>query len=86
MPNIPQRRKLTEALKTLLITETGKPVGVATAPLDINGVQEELPYIVIYPLDGGGFSGPAWCGPNADAAFEYQIDSYGKRYDQAEWL
>ena len=86
MPNVPQRRKLTDAIKSLLEDQTGKPVGVATAPQNIQGEQADLPYIVIYPLDGGIFSGPLFCGPNADASFEYQIDSYGLRYDQAEWL
>lgn len=86
MPNVPERRKLTAAVKALLEDATGKPVEVATAPRKIDGEQADLPYIVIFPVDGGTFMGPEWCGPNADAAFEYQINSYGMRYDQTEWL
>lgn len=86
MPNVPQRRKLTDALKSLLENSTGRSVGVGSAPVDINGVQEDLPYLVVYPIPSGSFTGPILCAPNADAIFEYQINSYGRRYDQVEWL
>lgn len=86
MPNVPQRRKLTKALKELLELEVGVPVGVAAAPRNNDGEQADLPYIVIYPIASGFFSGPAFCGPNADVKFEFQINSEGIRDDQAEWL
>ena len=86
MPNIPQRRKLTEALKVMLQDQVGYPVGVANAPKTISGEVESLPYLVIYPLDSGVFMGPEWCAPEADAIFEFQISSFGLRYDQTEWL
>lgn len=84
--SVPQRRKLTSALKALLEEKTGRSVGVGSAPRNTDNLQEELPYIVIYPIAGTLYSGSAFCGPQEDVRFDYQIDSHGKRDDQAEWL
>lgn len=84
--SVPQRRNLTEALKALLIDKTGKPVEVATAPRKHDGTVADLPYAVVYPIAGGIYSGPELCSPEADVAWEYQIQCNGKRYDQTEWL
>ena len=84
--NVPKRRKLNKAIKDLLEDKIGRPVGIATAPRNIQNGQAELPYIVIHPISGVGYNGPQFCSPQGDARFDYQIDSYGKRDDQAEWL
>lgn len=84
--NVPQRRKLTKAIKELLEEKTGRPVGISTAPRNIQNNQAELPYIVIHAISGNEYSGPQFCGPQSDVRFDYQIDSHGQRDDQAEWL
>jgi hypothetical protein len=83
---VPKRRKLTDAIKNLLENETGRPVGIGTAPVDLNSNQAELPYLVMYPIGGSSFFGPQFCGPESDVMFEYQVNSEAKRYDQADWL
>lgn len=84
--NIPKRRKVIDALVALIEDKSDRRVGVAVAPVDIQGNQAELPYATIYPVDGLAFSGPPMCGPHEDVRFDFQINSFGKRHDQAEWL
>jgi hypothetical protein len=84
--NVPKRRKVIEAIIKLIEDKSDRRVGVATAPVDVNSNQAELPYATIYPIDGSPFSGPPLCGPQEDVRFDFQINSFGKRFDQAEWL
>lgn len=80
----PSRLPLNQSLKTLLTAVTGFPAAIASPPLDENGSQAEYPYIVIYPIIGGGYSGADFCGGTEDAEWHYQITVYGERDDQVE--
>lgn len=84
--NAPPRLPLNESLKTVLKQYTNVPVAVASPPLDDNGNQESYPYVVIYPILGGGYSGPAFCGGTQDVSWHYQITTYGERDDQVELI
>lgn len=84
--SVPMRRKLGDAIKALLESEIGMPVGIVRPPTDNQGVPLDLPYIILDPIPGGGYSGPPYCAPNADADFHYQITYASEREDQAEWM
>lgn len=43
------------------------------------------PYHVLYRIPGGDSYGPELVDPDVDRTFIYQVDSVGKRRDQAEW-
>jgi hypothetical protein len=83
---VPGRRLLTDALKDMLETATGNPVGVTRIPQDINGTHVERPYSIIFPMKNSSYSGPAFCNVAADGYFSFQIKCVGSRPDQTEWL
>jgi hypothetical protein len=84
--SVPQRRKLTQAIKLMLEDVTGRDVGITTAPRDIENEHQDYPYIVLHPISGGLYGGPAFCGFQEDVTYDYQINAHGQQWDQAEWL
>lgn len=42
------------------------------------------PYLALFAIPGGGFTGPPLTAPTADAQLVYQLDSVGTRRDQAQ--
>lgn len=82
----PPRRKVTNALRDLLITQTSRAVGVVDVPdIESGAIAPESPYAIIYPINDGGFWGGMGA-PESSAEFTYQITSVGDRGDQCEWL
>lgn len=63
---------------------------VATAKATISGIKfitdvdtvGEYPYTVIYLIEGGGYSGPAWFAPEGDAHMVIQASHVGDSVDQ----
>lgn len=45
-----------------------------------------LPYLCLYQLPGGSYSGPPLSAPEADLTIVYQVDAVGTRRDQAQYL
>lgn len=88
MPGVPARRKLNTAVLALLRTATGRPLEMVRAPFKNGDVEqvEDVPYGILYPIPGGGFSGSPLYHPDEDASFVYQVTSVGLRDDQAEWM
>lgn len=76
---IPDRRVLTTELVAFLAVHTNRPVGDGKAPADTT-----KPYYIVYPLDGGGFSGSV-AFPEEEATFPYQVTSVAEKRDQVEW-
>lgn len=85
MNSAPPRLPLNRSLKELLRSVTGWPVEIASPPLNADGSQASFPYVVIYPIVGGGLSGTPFCGVSEDAEWEYQMTCYAERDDQAEF-
>lgn len=82
-----ERNLVTSALIDMLVLVTGRPMSVGMAPTDATGrVLSSYPYAVIFPRDGGPFTGPPFGAMNNEAAFGYQITSVGERPDQADAL
>ncbi|MFJ2752642.1 hypothetical protein [Streptomyces sp. NPDC087297] len=79
-----ERRLVTEALRMLLETATGKPCGTGALPLTA-GKPAEPPYSVIrslpLTLDGAPFSDL-----HEDAGTQYQVECVARSHAQAEWL
>lgn len=44
------------------------------------------PYLALFAIPGGSFSGPPLTAPDADAELVYQLDAMGTRRDQAQAL
>ncbi|MGI8426217.1 MAG: hypothetical protein ACR2M4_06395 [Actinomycetota bacterium] len=81
------RREFTANLRTALATATGRPIGNHVAPDPPAGANSpSVPYGILYAVGGGGFGGPEFASPTADAAVVYQVTSIGIRPDQVEWL
>lgn len=45
-----------------------------------------LPYVCLYQLPGGSYSGPPLWDPEIDLTAIFQLDAVGTRRDQAQWL
>jgi hypothetical protein len=75
-----ERELVTTALKTWLAAELNRGVGIGESP-----ASSPLPYVIVYPTPGGGFSGP-FLAPDADVEAVYQLTSVAKGREQAEWL
>lgn len=45
-----------------------------------------LPYVCLYQIPGGSYSGPPLWDPEADLTAIFQVDAVGTRRDQAQWL
>lgn len=74
------RKELTKALRAALAAATGRPFGTGKAP---SGAK---PYGILYPISGGGFSGPPLANPDEDATCIYQVTCVGIKVDSVEWL
>lgn len=83
---ITERLPVTIALVDFLAAQTGRPVGRAAAPVNVDGSPADPPYAVVWPLTGGATWGPTYDGPDEGADLPYQVTSVGLRDDQAEWL
>lgn len=84
---VPNRHPVTIAFEAMLKTGTGRPIGVGRSPV-VGGDAlnpPPVPYGIVYPIPGGGFSG-SLAYPDEDAAFEFQVTSVGLRLDQADWM
>ena len=91
-----QRQMVTKGIAQLLATSTGKPVGIATVPLNATtGQPYPPPYTLLYPLDHTSSDGTL-ADRGAAAVSTYQAtfvsgpvpgngDSRGT-VEQAEWL
>ncbi|MFD6534952.1 hypothetical protein [Streptomyces goshikiensis] len=79
-----ERRLVTDSLRLLLETSTGKPCGIGALP-QLAGKAAEPPYSVVrslpLTLDGAPFSDL-----NEDAGTQYQVDCVARSHAQAEWL
>lgn len=87
----PSRLPLTQAVRSLLGTVTGLHVGLATVP-PITAAEEAagavapgLPYLILYPLMGGGFAGPSFADYEADATYPYQVTTVAETGEQADY-
>lgn len=72
---------VTDAFIAMLEAATAMAVGDHEAPPD-----RTLPYLIVYRIDGGGFSGPAWDDSTADATYVFQVTAVGEARVQAEAL
>jgi hypothetical protein len=87
-----ERRLLTAAVVGTLEGHTGKPVGLANAPLDggwegepnVNG-SNFVPYTVVTPNTATMASGPQ-SDPQGDRQVPYSLASFGVLPEQAEWM
>lgn len=79
--NVPSQQEVTDALLAML--NAGLPNGVDAgdhrAPEPI-----AYPYVILYAVPGGRYTGPPLVAPYSDAWFVYQISSVGERRDQAQ--
>lgn len=81
------RAPLTAAVLAALRAMGEWQVGDGVAPRAPDGSPTPpTPYLILYSIDGGGFTGPEWHDPHADATFVYQVTAVGERRDQVETL
>lgn len=45
-----------------------------------------FPYVCLYQIPGGSYSGPPLTAPESDLTAVFQVDAVGTRRDQAQWL
>ena len=77
-------RALDTNLRAALETHSGRPIGLAKAPVENNG-KPDYPYAILYPLPGGTFSG-SLDQPTEDAQAEYQVTIVAETPDSVRWL
>lgn len=79
------RQTVTEDLRDWLRAETGLRGETSRTPADGPWPPDTPanPYWILYPLPGGGHTGPAQHA-EADATFVYQVTVVGERADQIE--
>lgn len=79
------RRPVTQAIETLLLSETGRPGdrGEAPGPEDVS---PEVPYWVLYAVPGGERRTGGLSLPESGGVWRYQVTSVGASVDQAEWM
>lgn len=75
---------VTFALISLLRTNGDVPIGDHDAPRDADGVMAQPPFAIVYKLEGGARTGPAWSGWQDDLRLSYQVTSSGTDRRQAE--
>lgn len=81
------RAPVTAAVLVTLRAMGSWQVGDGAAPAPTAGqALATTPYLILYSIDGGGFSGPEWNAPHADATLVYQVTVVGERRDQVEML
>lgn len=79
--------ELTNAILTLLRAETSRGVGDAFAPLkEGTSSNWDFPYYELREMDVDDFSGPAFCGPQADSCEMYVLTTFGERADQVRLM
>ncbi|MEW1661125.1 hypothetical protein [Streptomyces sp. NPDC093707] len=78
------RARVTEALRAMLATATGKPCGLGQLPF-FGGKSAPLPYTALYP-QGGPVGGAPLADRAEDARLVCQVTVVATRTDQAEWL
>jgi hypothetical protein len=83
--SVMQRRILTSNLRTALATATGRPWGSGKAPVK-EPKEADYPYGILYVIDGGGYSGPPFHHPEADADCVYQLTSVGLTVSNVEFM
>lgn len=82
---VPARAPLDRVVQAGLANGTQRPVGLMEAPTSADG-GHLMPYAILYPIDGGGFSGPPFAAPEADGELVYQVTSVGGRADQCQQM
>lgn len=80
--NVLERRHLNESVRASIAAATGRPCFLVVVPEDVNPT---LPYSILYPIAGGGFSG-SYDLPDRQPAVVYQLTSVGGSTNQAEWM
>lgn len=77
------RREVTDAA-LLFARQLGMPVGDGEIPAGAHPKMDR-PYLIVWALPGGGFSGPPLHAPHDDVVWVYQVDAVGRRRDQVEF-
>ncbi|MFI6088448.1 hypothetical protein [Streptomyces sp. NPDC051218] len=78
------RSRVTEAVRVMVATATGKPCGRGRLPL-VGGRPALLPYTVLY-AQGGPIDGAPFADRSEDGRLVYQVTVVAARTDQGEWL
>jgi hypothetical protein len=73
-------RALTNELKSVVATGTGRQIGDGTAP-----ATPLLPYAVLYPIPSPSHDGDL-SSPDRDRTWSYQFTSVGQTRDQTQWM
>jgi hypothetical protein len=58
----------------------------ATAESGLPPPDATLPYVVVYDIPGGEYSGPPWADPEGIAEFYFQTTCVGGTASQANWM
>lgn len=84
---VPDVRKLTDAVITMLTTATGRPFGDIDAPGNTTHTAgpADHPYGLVQRIAGGAVTGSVGA-PWGMATVVYQVTCVGRRRDQADWL
>lgn len=81
-------RDLDKNLKSSLAAHTGRPVGLAEAPLvRVQGEDRPaaMPYAILYPITAGAFEG-SWDNPEEDADTVFQVTYVADSVTSLRWL
>lgn len=78
---------VTDAVMDLLLTASAADPDNNPQVYDGDSAPDErrMPYVVIYQIPGGGFSGPPLVGPQDDAEIVFQLDGVGMLRGSAQW-
>ena len=80
------RLQMNKALRLMLATGVGKPVGMGGFPTTAGGVPVQGQYAVLYAIPPSVFTGPPLADGHADVTWTYQVTCVGQREDQLTWL
>lgn len=77
---VPQQLVTNALIKALRDAGPGKTI--LDHPYQVE--KPSYPYLAVFAIPGGSFSGPPLTAPDADAELIYQLDAIGTRRDQAQ--
>ena len=80
------RLQMNKALRLMLATGIGKPVGMNGFPTTAGGLPVLGQFAVLYAIPPSTFSGPPLADGHADVTWTYQVTCVGQREDQVTWL
>ena len=78
--------QLNKALRLMLETGIGKPVGMNGFPTTADGRPVLGQFAVLYAIPPSTFDGPPLADGHADVTWTYQVTCVGLREDQLTWL